>query len=74
MNLGVAFFVVFFFLGGHVETDGGLAPSMEACQEQVNKLPKLIADYNASAENPVKITHYAADCAPLAKAPQGKKV
>jgi hypothetical protein len=74
MNMGVAFFVVFFFLGGETHTDGGMAPSMEACQAQVDKLPALIADYNASADNPVKITHYAADCAPLTRAPQGKKV
>jgi hypothetical protein len=74
MNLGVAFFVAFFFLGGEVQTEGGVMPSMEACQVQLDKLPALIANYNASAENPVKITHYAADCAPLAKAPQGKKV
>jgi hypothetical protein len=74
MNVGIAFFVVFFFLGGESHIEGGMTPSMEACQAQVAKLPALIADYNASAENPVKITHYAADCAPLARAPQGKKV
>jgi hypothetical protein len=74
MNLGVAFLVVFFFLGGQSSIEGGTMPSMEACQEQIDKLPAMIANYNASAENPVKITHYAADCAPLAKAPQGKEV
>jgi hypothetical protein len=71
---GVAFFVVFFFLSGDPYFDGGPAPSMEACQAQVAKLPKMIADYNSKAENPNKVVYYAADCAPLAKAPQGKAI
>jgi hypothetical protein len=71
---GVAFFVVFFLLGGQSQVDGGVTPDMETCQAQIAKLPEFLAEYNASADNPVKITHYAAGCAPMTKAPQGKKV
>lgn len=74
MNGAVAFFVAFFFVGGDVYTDGGVAPSMEACQQQVQKLDAFLRTYNASAENPIKITHYAADCVPIVKTPQGNKV
>lgn len=74
MNAGVAFFVVFFFLGGESALEGNTVPSIQACEAQIEKLPALIAHYNEQAENPVKITRYATGCAPLNKAPQGKKV
>jgi hypothetical protein len=74
MNVGVAFVVVLYLLTGEPSIEGGVMPSMEACEAQVAKLPAIIASYNESAENPVKITHYAASCAPFKKAPQGKEV
>jgi hypothetical protein len=69
-----AMFLVLFFLNGQPLVDGSVFPDQEACEAAVAKLPAVIADYNANAENPIKATHYAAGCAPMKKAPQGKEI
>jgi hypothetical protein len=71
---GVAFTLVLFFLQGDPYFDGAVFPSMEACQAQIAEMPKMLATFNESAENPNKVTHFSAGCTPFVKAPQGKAV
>ena len=69
-----AFVYVLFLLNGDSMVDGTVVKSLEECQEIVQKLPAKIAEFNADAENPVKIVSFTASCPKLEKAPQGKKV
>jgi hypothetical protein len=69
-----ALFIAVFFLNSHGDVQGGMFSSMEECQEKLQTVPTLIAEYNADAENPVKIVAYNAGCVPMKKAPQGKDV
>jgi hypothetical protein len=69
-----ALFYVLFLLTGQPLTDGNVFKTKAECEEVLAKLPDLIAAHNADADNPIKITHYAAGCVKLEKAPQGKAV
>lgn len=72
--MGYAAILVLFFLNGQSHFDGGMFASMEECQEKLKAIPAILASFNESAENPVKITHYSAGCVAMKKAPQGKAV
>jgi hypothetical protein len=72
--MGYAAFLVIFFLNGQSHFDGGMFSSLEECQEKLKEIPAVIAEFNGSAENPVKITHYQTGCVAMKKAPQGKAV
>jgi hypothetical protein len=69
-----ALFIAVFFLNSHGDVQGGMFSSMEECQEKLKSIPAIIAEYNADAENPVKIAHYQAGCVAMKKAPQGKAI
>jgi hypothetical protein len=63
-----------FFLNGEHLIEGGMFRSYEDCMEKVSEIPAMIASFNESAENPVKVVSYNAGCVPMKKAPQGKAV
>jgi hypothetical protein len=67
-----ALFIVLFFLNGEPMVQGTVFRTQEECIVAVEKIPTIIAEFNHSAENPIKITHFVAGCAPMQKAPQGK--
>ena len=68
-----ALIFVLFAFNSNVLVDGQLYQTKAACEVAQKQFPTFIAEHNASAEN-VKITHYAAVCTEIQKAPQGKAI
>ena len=63
-----------FTSNGSALIDGQLFKTQAACETVLKEVPAFIAEHNASAENPVKITHYTAVCTELQKVPQGEAI
>lgn len=65
--------VVMFVLGMPQPVfDGMKFDSKAECEAALPKVKQIIAEHNASADNPAKITHYAVACMKVEKAPQGQ--
>lgn len=62
------------FAGGEGQIETRVFGTLEDCAEVRDRAAAIVAQHNAT--EPLKITHYAAECAPVKviRAPQGKEV